>query len=425
MAPPPQAGYSAVGYGKGAIGIAFQAWQEPGDDITHYKSLNGTLINIGCVAPGALCANGSNTPFYAYQPADAIGFSIVPGIGGNPGGPGLPVIYVGNPQRIGSAISPPNQTIPRNSSTPTHSWTIRPTPRSGTVWLGCGRRLLHLVTLNRSDLSLYSQNVYVTNCACSDHTNDNAQISSLATALSDTNPNRLFLLTSIGFPFNADSDDSPLTQNIQKFFGISSYALQGIVPDRLGTSAKAGFSMVGYPGSLNDVNKLYSTAGNQQQQETGALEGVFARKKNAYYETVNVAPFNQGNLPANATGDQYLRDSLAYAIGSSEPVAWPFMDTSGEKNAYAYLSTLLINANLYPGNQCTAVCADVRYYYTGIDAATVYSRLQPNAVAYPGDTPRHPRTASSRPTSITWMASFNSKRYTSAKWWISRITSPL
>ena len=223
--------------------------------------------------------------------------------------------------------------------------------------------------------------------ACGDHTTDNAQIAALAAALNDNNPNRLFLLTTIGLPFNADSNDLPLIQAIQSL-GVSPYALQGIVPDRLGTSAKAGFSMIGYrPFSLTGLNKLYSTVSpNTQQQETGALEGVFVKKKNAYYETVNVAPFNPAFLPPNATGDQYLRDAVSYAVGSTEPVAWPYMSTQAEQNAYAYLSTQLINTNIYGGpNQCTGQCKDVRYYYTGIDASTVYHTLQPSGVPYPGD----------------------------------------
>src|ERR1700678_764374 len=315
-----ETGYSVVGYGKAGAGQAFEAWQEAGDDFTHYKSLNGTLVDIG-TAQKAL---------YAFTPNNNIGFAIVPGAAGTVGSAGPPTIYVGNVQNIPfgftSSDPPPNQARPINaqtlqglfsSTTYTPNWTA--SSAAGGMWL---------LTLNRSDLTLYSSTVYVTNCACADHTTENTQISDLAAALNDTNANRLFMLTSIGVPFNMDANDFPLVSAISAL-GISPYALQGIVPDQLGTTAKAGFSMVAYrPFSPADVDRSNSTADSTQQGETGALQGVFAKKKNAQYEAINVAPFNVASLPENPTADDFLKPAASYAIASTSPVAWPYSSTS-------------------------------------------------------------------------------------------------
>jgi Bacterial Ig-like domain (group 3)/Concanavalin A-like lectin/glucanases superfamily len=377
-----QTGYSVVGYGKAGAGQAFEAWQEAGDDFTHYKSLNGTLINIGT----------PQQALYAFTPNNNVGFAIVPGAAGTAGSPGLPTIYVGNVQNIPfgftSSDPPPNQTRPINaqtlqglfsSTTYTPSWPA--SSAAGGMWL---------LTLNRSDLTLYSSNVYVTNCGdCTDHTTDNAQISALATALSDTNANRLFMLTSIGVPFNAGSDDFPLVFAISAL-GISPYSLQGIVPDQLGTTAKAGYSMVAYrPFSPADLNRSYSTAANTQQGETGALMGVFAKKKNAQYEAINVSPFNLASFPENPTADDFLSPATSYAIASTSPVAWPYSSTAGQKAAYGWLSNQLITYNLYCAGEtpcsCPQDCFDIRSYYNSSSVSAIYLKQQPNAVPYPGD----------------------------------------
>jgi len=81
--------------------------------------------------------------------------------------------------------------------------------------------------------------------------------------------------------------------------------------------------MVGYSPELQpSLSKMYSSAGNTQQGETGALRGIFAKKHTAFYEGINVAPFDASYLQ-KPTNDDFLLQSASYAIGSSEPVAWP------------------------------------------------------------------------------------------------------
>src|ERR1700722_5657231 len=150
-------GYSAVGYGGAGAGLAYEAWQEPGDTTAHYKSINGNLINIGCPSPN-VC--GTSSTFYTFQPTNAMGFAIIPGAAGVPGNPGMPTIYLGNPTKIpfGSNDPPRNQIFPTNSTTgaslftstadsPLQLWQalFGGIPAAGGMWL---------LTLNRSDLSV-------------------------------------------------------------------------------------------------------------------------------------------------------------------------------------------------------------------------------------------------------------------------------
>ncbi|MBV8816726.1 MAG: Ig-like domain repeat protein [Acidobacteriaceae bacterium] len=384
----PKAGYYAVGYGGGSTGTAYEAWQESGDDGSHPKTIQGNLINIGCSDKILVCKTNTNAPYYAFMSTNAQGFAIVPGVAGSPGNPGMPVVYIGNPSRVplDNDSDAPNQTKPQNSSTSRSLFTNTTYAPQWTEGTDAGG--VYLLTLNRSDLTRFNEQIFVTNCNCTDHTNDNAQINALAATLADKNPNRLFVVTTIGIPFNADSTLAPLKDEMLTL-GVSPFALQSIVPDRLGNNtAKAGFSMVTYaPRPGPDPTKFYSTAGNTQQGETGALRGIFSKKQTAYYEAVNVGPFLVASLPENAGADFYLQGALTYALNSTEPVAWPGMATAGQRAAYAYLSNQLIVANLYFGDakQCAMECYDVRYYYTGTVAPILYSRLAPNAVTYPGD----------------------------------------
>src|SRR5271163_3111867 len=246
-------GYSAVSYGEAGTGMAYEAWQQPGDTTAHYKSINGNLINIGC--PNAnVC--GTNSVFYTFQPTNAIGFAIIPGAAGAPGNPGMPTIYVGNPAHIpfGQSDPPQNQVFPTNSITvtslftsttysPLQAWQtlVGNVQAAGGMWL---------LTLNRSDLTLNSSQVFLTNCgAACESGNDNIWSQSLAAALNGAiifkNPNLLYLLTSIGIPFNANTDNTTLFKVLPQL-GVSSYALQAIIPDQFGNLAQPGFSMVGY-----------------------------------------------------------------------------------------------------------------------------------------------------------------------------------
>ena len=162
-------------------------------------------MNMGCSKAIPACSTTPNAPFYVFYSTNAQGFAIVPGAAGSPGNPGMPVIYVGNPGKIPlSGNNAPNQTRPQNSNTGQQLFTnITYAPQ----WTGGNAAGgFYLLTLNRSDLTRYNEQIFVTNCNCG---NDNAQISSLATALADSNPNRLFLLTTIGIPFNADSNNLP------------------------------------------------------------------------------------------------------------------------------------------------------------------------------------------------------------------------
>jgi hypothetical protein len=398
-----KAGYYAVGFGSGTAGTAFEAWQEAADDGSHPKTVNGVLTNVGCSTGIAACTQEPSLPAYIFQPTNSMGFAIIPGATGASGSPGLPTIYVGNPKSLplNSNDPPPGQQLPTNFVTQRTLFDYQAYTPSWTGGNSAGG--FFLVTLNRSDLTLYSQAVYVTNCNCSDHTNDNNQIQQLATALGDTNPNRLFLLTTIGAPFNADSATLPLLQAVAAL-GTPASALQATIPDYLGTPASPGFSMIGYPGTVsgsqkggssvtgpvtNNVSdtgplKLYSSSANIQQDETGALRGIFAKKHSAYYEADNVSPFTESTLPVYATGDDILGFSLSSVLGTTEPVAWPEMDTTAKKNAYAYLSNELLSANL-KDSKCSSYCGDIRFYYTSTSASTIYTPLQPASVPYPGD----------------------------------------
>jgi hypothetical protein len=396
-------GYYAVGFGSGTAGTAFEAWQETSDDGSHPKTVGGVLTNVGCSSGIAACTQNEGLPVYIFQPTDSMGFAIISGATGSSGAPGLPTIYVGNPKTmpLNSNDPPPNQEVPINSGIQKTLFDYQAYTPQWTGGNAAGG--MFLVTLNRSDLTLYSQALYVTNCNCADHRSDNSQILQLATALGDSNPNRLFLLTTVGSPFNADSAMLPLLGAVAAL-GTPAASLQATIPDYLGTPPGLGFSMLGYPGTItgtqsggssvmgqvtNNVSdtgplKLYSSSANIQQNETGALRGVFTKRHSSYYEADNVSSFTQATLPVYATGDDNLAFALSSVLGTTEPVSWPQMDTVTKRNAYAYLSNKLLSTNFIDGS-CGSYCGDIRYYYTTTDASTIYNPLQPFAVPYPGD----------------------------------------
>ena len=405
-------GYAAIGYGGASPGKAFEAWQDPNDaGHQHYKSISGNLVNLGCTdkyvtadntstAPSkpllACTTNNSNT-LYSFLATNATGFAIVPGAAGTPGNPGLPTVYVGNSSNIpfGDSTVPPNQVRPTNSNTGNGLFTNQTYAPQWTGGSAAGG--FYLLTLNRSDLTFNSAYTFVTNCNCGDHTNDNAQINALVSNLNQPNPNYLQILTTIGVPFNADTNIAPLLQAVDSL-GVSPFALRSIAPDRLGTPAKAGFSMVSYytpTGPLNSVatapsgaDRLYSSAGNQQQGETGALRGVFAKKYSAYYQAIYVNPFNVSDMPDYATADDYLAHATSFALGTTEAVAWPHMSSTDEQLAYGDISNQLIVRNLFysdngTSSQCKANCYDIRFYYTGDQAGNLYQHLTPGKTQYP------------------------------------------
>ncbi len=416
----PLIGYAAIGYGKASAGMAWEAWHYDSQWGSTHNTIAGNLINIGCTGrstiqngipqttPITACSstNTNTASFYGFQPTNNMGFAIVPGSAGTAGNPGLPTIYVGNSSNIpmGNQSVPPNQTRPTNSVTNGDLFTYAaytPTWTGGNAAGG-----MFLVILNRIDMGLVGQALYVTNCGCTDHTNDNAQIALLAQNMGNVpgqvNPNLVYLLTTVGVPFNADSNTTPLLQTVANL-GTSPYALQSIIPDRLGNGAKSGFSMVGYsqpPGislsgsssasgpatPANIPDRLYSTAGNEQQHETGAFHGVFSRNHSGLYEAINAGPFNVSDLPVYATGDDFLAHAASFALSSTEAVAWPHSSTAPEQAAYAYISSQLLNSNLYSTAPCQYNCGDVRYFYTsGNVGPLVNGTLQPGAVQFDPD----------------------------------------
>ena len=382
-------GYYAVGFGAASPGTAYEAWQEDTDDDSHPKTIRGNLINLGCDSSFPLCKD-PNTPLYVFQSTNAVAFAIVPGEAGSTGNPGLPTIYVGNPDNVlpGEGNAPPNQTQPQNSTTNQGLFsnaTYSPT------WTGqSAAGGIYLLTLNRSDLTLAQQALYITNCGCTSYTKDNSEIQRLANDLSAGTTNQLFLLTTVGLPANIGSQWAPALQAISNL-GIDSYALQGIIPDYLGTGQRPGFSLISYQSNASgklagpmDLRKRYSTSANVQKNETGALRGVLAKQQNAYYEPVDVAPFTLAELPDYPTANNFLASSYGAVINSTEPVPWPQMDTQEKRSAYSYLSMQLIILNL--GDRSCAANCDVRFYYTGTDAPAIYRTSSPNSVPYPGDT---------------------------------------
>jgi hypothetical protein len=429
--------YAAVGYGKASAGMAHEAWYDANQIGSAYATVRGTLANLGCqtlygtdskgntVPPTTLpaCATNQNASLYSFLEADNLGFAIVPGAAGSAGDPGLPTIYVGNSSNIpvGDSTIPTNQIRPLNSNTSSDFFTYAtytPTWTGGNAVGG-----VYLVVLNSIDMSLISKTLYITNCgeSCTDLTGENDQISALAAVLTTTtsnpttntgaqqHPNQIYLFTTVGIPFNSGSITAPLLSAVSAL-GISPYALQAVVPDNMGTPPGTGFSFVSYalePVALNpissgvlvlDVNrssinpvKLWSSSANTQLGETGALRGVFVKGIDSYYAPTDVSAFDASNLPVYATGDDYLSHAASYALGSTEPVSWPFMDTAGGRAAYSYLSFQLINYNLFTGgnpnstNQCSFECQDIRFWYTGDQAAGLYTPLASAQVNYPGD----------------------------------------
>ncbi len=397
-------GYAAIGYGGASQGTAYEAWLDPnwapGAPI---PTISGNLADVGCAGLHTIGSNGGSGPpailpgcnsdgatsFYAFLGTDTQGFAIVPGAAGTPGNPGLPTIYVGNSSNVplGDSTAPTNQIRPMNSTTGTDAFSYhaysqpwRGGPAAGGIFL---------LVLNRADLSVVLDEIFVTNCGCSDHGADNDAIAQVGDRLVGSNfTNLVFMLTTVGVPFNADSNTMPLLQAFLAL-GVSPSAIQGIIPDRIGTPARAGFSLVAYSqqSSATVTDKLFSSAANTQQHETGALRGVFAKQHSPYYEAINVSPFDVADLPVYPTGDDFLAHATSFAIGSTEPVAWPHMSTTGEVAAYHYLSQKLVDANFYGGDpgQCRTNCFDIRFYYTGDQASIVYAHLQPGGVPYPGD----------------------------------------
>lgn len=428
--------YAAVGYGKASAGMAHQAWYDAHQRGNAYATVRGTLVNMGCqslygtdskgntVPPGALpaCSTNQSASLYSFFATDNMGFAIIPGAVGSAGNPGVPTIYVGNSSNIpvGDSTIPSNQVRPVNSNTKSDFFTYTTyTPNSADV---NGDGGVYLVVLNSIDMSLISKTLYRTNCGanCSDLSVDNSEISALAAALTTATsnlttapasqyPNQIYLFTTAGIPFAIGSNTAPLISAVSAL-GISPYALQAVIPDNLGTPPGTGFSFVSYalephaatlgasttsvPGvdttSSNPV-RLWSSSANTQQGETGALRGVFVKGIDSYYAPTDVGPFKVSDLPVYATGDDYLSHAASYAVGSTEPVAWPYMGTAGGRAAYSYLSFQLINFNLFTGgdpnstNQCSSECDDIRFWYTGDQAANLYTPLAAGQVEYPGD----------------------------------------
>jgi Bacterial Ig-like domain (group 3)/Concanavalin A-like lectin/glucanases superfamily len=421
--------YSAIGYGQAGPFIGHEAWLDPHQAGSTLATVRGNLVNLGCntlrgidsngnsVGPTTTvaCAENNGTSLYSFMATDNIGFAILPGAHGSAGNPGLPTIYVGNPSNIpiGDGTVPNNQIRPTNSSTAGDLFSYRTFTPTWTDASAEGG--VYLVVLNSIDLSVISQNLYVTNCgSCTDHSSENTALANIAAALTSTKsnypagttaPNRIYIFTTVGVPFDTASDTAPLLSAVSGL-GVSPYALQGVIPDDIGTPAGTGFSFVSYalqPGSYGTptgtsasapavgipgpIARLWSSSANTQQGETGALRGVFVKGAGSYYQPSDLNPFDPSTLPVYATGDDYLTPATTYALGSTEPVAWPFMDTPGGQNAYSYVSTYLIDKNLFPGTngQCQAECNDIRFWYTGDQAANLYSTLGPAGVPYPGD----------------------------------------
>jgi hypothetical protein len=383
--------YYAIGNGHGSPGTDFEAWQPTGIDTNHPTTVNGLLENFGCSSGISACASNQSAHVYVFRPTDAMGFAIIPGA---VGASGLPTIYVGNPKSIpmNSNNPAPNQEMPTISLNNHKLFDYQTyTPN----WSGDASGGIYLLVLNRSDLSLSSQNVYVTNGG----SDDAGQISALATAISGQNSSFVYLLTTIGNPFNPSSKTAPL-MGVLPALGVPASVLQATIPDYLGTPASPAFSMIGYypvisgsalnsiteiGGTANSSNrtgplKVYSSSANIQQGENGALRGVFAKGNYAYYEAQSLTSFSTSELPDYYTGDDVLSFALASTIGTTEPVAWPVMDTTGERNAYAYISYQLLVDDGIATSQCGS-CSDIRALYTSSEAS-ILLKNQPNTIPF-------------------------------------------
>jgi Bacterial Ig-like domain (group 3) len=387
--------YMLVGSGGSAAGVGYEAYRANAQEAAPY--FEGRFVNTSPTAT-----------VYAYEPSGTYGFAVVPA---NLSSTGKGQVVIGNVADLGLGVdNPPNQELPAMISIP-------PTPifnsQTYTSPDGSPANGLWMLVVDRQSLSLVSSKVYSTFDSPAGQCPEWAQLASDITSLDST---KLIFLSSIGLPVSA-ADPTCMTEfaslmGAVSSLGASQYSLSSLAPDNFGTTAGGTFSLVGIHSTTlpRTVTAIAETATQNQARpnaqkwwsstreaipDTGALHGVLAEDHSLQYQPTSVSPFDPATVGASSTptADDLLRHALSQAIGSAPTVYWPYTnDTLGHQAAYAYLSNWLVTRAFYSctslGCSCptSAVCNDVRFYYTGSQLDTLLTvKEQIGTIPYPGD----------------------------------------
>jgi hypothetical protein len=393
-------GYTLIGYGQSATGTAYESFNTNAQ--AAYAAIDGNLVNAV-----------SSATVYAFQPTRSQGFTIVSAL--NAGGKSQ--ILVGNmSDQAANDISGDEgkyRVIPAGATTSTAY-----TP-PGDLATG-----LWLLVLNRHTLALTLSKTYDTNNQTNPVTFCN-QLIDLTSDIQAQDSSSLVFLSSIGTPLaNWGMLCNTQEQNLMNAvasLGASPYALMQLSADSFGVTAGGAISLVGIPGnaparssaaigSYAPAHKWWSSTREAQvcsawvwddktndhppsvtpcttnASEVGSLRGILAIDHSMQYQPTAVTPFDPSAVAPDNTSDELLNQTASYSIGSASIVPWPMTDTPGHLAAYAYLSSLIIAKQIYGSNPCSTnnVCNDVRFYYTGSQAASL-ANFDPRVFAYPGD----------------------------------------
>jgi hypothetical protein len=401
----PAYSYSIIGYGAAGPGLAAESYNTSSGAAWH--GLEGNLTDIGVGPP-------SEGDYYGFVPTGSAGFALVPN--------GLnATLTVGNTQNLPTGTSNPLTNVPAGFTNVSYS-APPPADPSGGLWM---------LVLDRYTLQMISSTTYSTDNP--DGSENQNQIQNLLNDINqlDNNANLVFITTLVG-PYDPSNPNAlpPLALNPEQSgysnvltaimqMGVSPYGFARQVGGQVGINypnaapTASSFAMVGVPGQFVEnylpydqtpsnnactlpatatracgANKdqWFSSALDTQQQETGALQGTLTRNRAYQYTPTSVAPF----VPTNGeSADNLLSNSIARAIGAAPSVAWPMMDTPGHLAAYAYLSSLLVAKDIEHTATCDyddqQYCTDIRYYYTGSQAAdlTNGSSIDPETLTCP------------------------------------------
>jgi hypothetical protein len=365
---PPAYGYSIVGYGGSATGLAVESYKT--SPVEEWDGIDGELINIG-----------STTPMYGFRSTDAPAFAIQPVEAG-----GIAKITIGYVTSfpIGEGGNPPNFTLPGQFTNKTYN---------SLACSGTCRGGLFAAVFDAFTLKFLWSNTYATN---SESTASSAaemarMAGDLKYHLTKEGPPRIVMIASIGDPFGRVSNwydatitPSPDLVNTIQSLNVSASAVKKLIQG-------GSFSMIGVPGTLpganegnHSVTKWYGSS--LQTGETGALHGLLLRDNLFRFKPQDVAAFKVDSSVPTPTANDLLSFATPNQVGSSASVAWPMMDTSGRRSAYAYASDQMNRRNFYGGDTCRlprVQCEDIRARYTSSQLRDITGGIDPRTISYP------------------------------------------
>jgi hypothetical protein len=362
-------GYSVVGFGGASDGLAYESYT---------TSANGPWMGV----TGELVDMASTSPMYGFRPTDSPAFVVQPGMNTTTGSG---KITIGYPRTfpIGGSNLPSNFTLPASFTNTTYTSPACSTTCAGAVWA---------LVFDSMTMQLVSSRTYATNgpSGTTEMTRFADDIKAIST--SDVTANKVVFLTTLGSAFGAVSESNTSTAYASAAM-VNAVAYLGISPNAFNKLLYGGqFSMVGIPGSTpipgqtqQPLNKWYSST--QQTGDTGSLSGLLVRNHRFKYEPSDVGSITIEKK--NPTADELLAFAIPSQLAVAPAVAWPFMDTIGRRNAYAYISNYMQMYDFYGRQPCRLSanqCEDIRFRYTTGEMKNIISGVNPADIPYPDDT---------------------------------------